>query len=370
MKVVAEGVLCAGVPGGSRAVAIFPNVVAVPDGRLLASYRVASGKDASEEQIELRWSADGGATWSLPITPFSTLHRGIAGSLRVAYVTWIGGRDLMAVAMWIDRQTYPGQPLFNPETDGCLPAAILVSRSANLGESWSAWSEVPMSDDVGPPSLTSPVLKLRDGRLAISVETNKPYMDTSRWRQRVVYAFSYDGGKTWTPPVTVCEDPAGKIMNWDQRAAVAPDGRLATYSWMFDREAEKYLPIARRISSDGASTWSPPEWLGFSDQPARPAVFPDGSVVLAWVDRFGLGAIRARRAATFDGPFPEDSEVVVYRHQQTDRQSFSITETLADMGTWSYGLPFVEALPSGDALLVYYAGTADSMDVRWARLRP
>jgi hypothetical protein len=370
MEVAAEGVLNAGEPSGQRAVAIFPSVTALPDGRLLASYRVGSAKDAPDEDVELRSSRDGGRSWSAPSRPFSTVHRGVRGSLRVVYTTWLGGRDLIAVAMWIDRQAYPGRPLFNPETDGCLPAAILIAHSSDLGETWSSWDEVPMPDDVGPPSLTNPVLLLRDGRLVISVETNKPYMDRSRWRQRVVYVFSKDGGRTWSMPQTTCEDPARKLMNWDQRAAVAPDGRIATFTWTFDTAAETYMPIARRLSSDGGATWSDPEWLGFSDQPARPAVFPDGSVVLAWVDRFGMSAIRARRAAAFAAPFPATSEVVAYRHRPSEQQRFSTTETLADMSTWSFGLPFVEALPSGDALLVYYAGTISSTDIRWALLRP
>jgi hypothetical protein len=41
---------------------------------------------------------------------------------------------------------------------------------------------------------------------------------------------------------------------------------------------------------------------------------------------------------------------------------------LVDMGRWSFGLPYAEALPNGEAIVVYYAGTPDRMDVRWQRL--
>ena len=44
-----------------------------------------------------------------------------------------------------------------------------------------------MPDDVGPPSLTNAILRLADGRLVLSVESNKPYLDTSPWFQRVVH---------------------------------------------------------------------------------------------------------------------------------------------------------------------------------------
>jgi hypothetical protein len=40
------------------------------------------------------------------------------------------------------------------------------------------------------------------------------------------------------------------------------------------------------------------------------------------------------------------------------------------MGTWSYGLPYSEALPDGDVGVVHYAaGPAGGTDVCWVRLR-
>ena len=106
-----------------------------------------------------------------------------------------------------------------------------------------------MPDDVGPPSLTSPIRRLHSGRLLLSIETNKQYLDASRWFQRVVYLYSSDEGVTWTPPVTSCQDPTGRIRNWDQRVNVAPDGRLVTYTWTYDSELVRYEDIHRRISS-------------------------------------------------------------------------------------------------------------------------
>ena len=43
---------------------------------------------------------------------------------------------------------------------------------------------------------------------------------------------------------------------------------------------------------------------------------------------------------------------------------------LTDMGLWSFGLPYAEALGgTGEVLVVFYAGTPECMDIRWARLR-
>ena len=38
------------------------------------------------------------------------------------------------------------------------------------------------------------------------------------------------------------------------------------------------------------------------------------------------------------------------------------------MFLWNYGLPFAEALPNGDAMVLYYAPQGEGTAIRWARL--
>jgi hypothetical protein len=274
-------------------------------------------------------------------------------------------------ALWVDREAFPGAPLFHPETEGCLPMAVLVADSDDLGRTWSPWRVVPMTPDVGPPSLTNAVLRLPDGRLALSVETNKTYLDAGPWFQRVVYLWSEDEGQTWSVPRTVVGDPTGRIANWDQRTGVAPDGRLVSFTWTYDLVTQTYRDIHRRISADGGETWTAPEPLGITDQAAHPAMLPDGRIVLAWVDRFGSGSIKARVAAGPDAPFSSETEVVIHQDRPPRRpDERSVGDDLVEMGTWTHGLPYAEALPDGDALVVYYAGDPSAVDIRWARLRP
>ena len=97
---------------------------------------------------------------------------------------------------------------------------ILLADSEDFGETWSAWREVPMAEAIGPASLTNPIMQLADGTLVMTIESNKHYLDTSKWYQRVVALHSTDHGRTWGEPVTIGFDPAGRIFNWDQRAAV------------------------------------------------------------------------------------------------------------------------------------------------------
>src|SRR5262249_16701863 len=156
--------------------------------------------------------------------------------------------------------------LFNEATQGCLPMRILLSRSADCGITWAGWSAIDTPEDIGPPSLTNPVIRLADGRLAMSLESNKPYLDSSRWLQKVIHIYSEGDGRTWRDPTVVSRDPTGRIFNWDQRAGVAPDGAVVTFTWVFDSAAGVYRNIWRRYSPDCGVSWSEPEDVGFADQ--------------------------------------------------------------------------------------------------------
>ncbi|MCX6044642.1 MAG: sialidase family protein [Chloroflexi bacterium] len=369
MNILATGKLAQGVPGTARATLTFGHVIALADGTLLANCRAGSTKDSVDETIEFYRSQDGGHTWSEAWRPFGkTLVNGLFGTLKICYMTELTPGHLLGAAMWVDRTTYPGQGLFNAETEGCLPMAILLAESRDGGVTWSPWRVVPMPDEIGPPSLTNPILKLSNGTLAMSIETNKPYLDRSPWRQKVVFFHSSDAGQTWAEPVIVGFDPTGRIFNWDQRCGVAPDGRIVTFNWTYDTQTTRYVNIHRRISSDHGYTWSAPEDLGFADQAAHPAILPDGRIVLVWVDRFQTHSIRARLASDVAAAFDPQSEVVVYTHGSAAKQDDNTGELLAEMALWSFGLPYAEALPNDDVFVVYYAGTEKGMDIYWARL--
>ncbi|MBM3725060.1 MAG: exo-alpha-sialidase [Acidobacteria bacterium] len=361
MRIVSTGILARGEARTARAAATFPSITVLPDGEILAVYRIGPSKESEGARVEIRRSLDGNA-WGEPEAPFADTFGGVRGSHQVIYLTALGGRRVLACACWVDREAFPGKPLFNPETEGCLPMHILVADSADGARTFSPWRRVALPDDVGPASLTNPVLRLADGRLAISIETNKTYEDRGPWRQRVVYVYSSDEGQTWSEPVTTCEDPAGRIFHWDQRAAVC-SGRLVTFSWTYDKPANRYLNIRRHL--DGVLH----DTLPFADQPAHPAVLRGGELVLPWVDRYGTQSIRARHAAAADAPFPQDRELVIYSHDQAAASTGGTAEMLEDMGRWSFGLPYAGTLPSGDVMIVYYAGTPAALDIRYAILQ-
>ena len=372
LRVVDSGFIRQAEPGTGHATFTYPAVVALSSGHLLATFRSGSTKDTSDETTELFKSSDGGQTWRQRPLPLHTEVNGKDGSARGCHITEIEPGHLLAAVMWVDRQSYPGKPLFNPETEGCLPMEILLFDSNDFGATWSEYRVMPMPAEIGPPSITSPIMKLRNGTLAMSIENNKIYEDISKWYQRVVLFHSADKGQTWGPAVVSGCDPTGRIFNWDQRTAVAPDGRIVAFIWTYDSQTNTYLNIHRRISCDSGYTWSQAEDLGFADQPGHPAILPDGRVVLSYVDRFNTQSIRARWTPDISASFDQETEAVIYTHQKSNSVSShtgTTKDALGDMGVWSYGMPYAEVLPDGDVIAVYYAGNSEAMNACWARLR-
>jgi len=370
MRHLDQGVLLRGGSGTDRATFTFPTLLFTSSGTLLATLRAGSTKDSADERIETIHSSDRGRSWSEPAIPFAPLAvGGHAGSLKHCYLSEIAPRRILGAAMWVDRTQHPGQPLFNPQTEGCLPMAIALCESRDDGRSFGDWWVVPLPEEIGPPSLTSPILRLADGRLAMSIETNKTYFDTSPWRQKAVFVYSDDLGATWSEPQSVAEDPDGRLFNWDLRCNVAPDGTVATFAWTYDNQEKVYLDIQRRISRDNGRSWSAPVALGFADQAGRPAILADGRIVLPFVDRFGSHTIKARMAASVDAAFTPDSEVLLFDPIAGASGRISGTGALlADMEVWSFGLPFAEAIGENEVMVVYYAGNARDLDIRYAIL--
>ena len=372
LRIVDSGIIRPVGPAETLRVRTFPSLVVLSDGTLLTVCRAGSKKDSDDGIIEVFRSSDNGATWSEPTIPFGpTKVEGVRGSYHLCYMTELESGHLLAACLWVDRESYPGRPLFNPDTEGCLPMAILLSDSYDFGNTWTPLRKVSLPADIGQPSLTNPLIKLANGSLAMSIETNKTYTDSSKWYQKVLFFFSPDGGKTWGKPVTTGCDPTGRIFNWDQRVGVAHDGTIATFLWTYDSETKKYLNIHRRLSPDNGESWSEAEDLGFADQAGHPAVLDDGRVVLCRVDRFHSHSIRARLASSLDGLFDPETEIEVYRHQILNRKgtkSDTTGEMLEDMNFWTYGLPYAEVLPDGNVMVVYYAGDTKTMNIHWSRI--
>ena len=147
MQIVGQGIVNPSGPANNRLSSTFPCVTVLPDGRLLAAYRVGSTKDSDDETVELRYSDDLGAHWSGPESPFATTLRGTRGSLKVVYPTLLSDGRLLGAALWVDRALIrDGLYSTKPRRDACRWRLCSPNRPtwAEAGRPGGSW-KLPQS---------------------------------------------------------------------------------------------------------------------------------------------------------------------------------------------------------------------------------
>ena len=271
---------------------------------------------------------------------------GKAGIFRAAGLTPLGGDRVLATLMWVDSSD-ASLPFFNEETEGLLNTLIFFSISDDQGEHWSAPERMDTRPFEVPTPITGPVLRLSEDRWGCQFELNKHYYDRSVWRQRSVMMFSEDGGKTWPEHVYVSGDPGNRIFYWDQRPGVLADGRILDVFWTYDTAEAVYLNTHACESRDQGRTWSAMWDTGVPGQPAAPVSLPDGSVVMAYVDRTAAPIIKARVSCDGGRSWLDEGEVVVYDSEIESQiwDKSSMDDAWAEMEAYSVGLPAATIWP-------------------------
>jgi hypothetical protein len=373
MRLAAHGTVYQPEAGSPRASAFFATCTATPGGRWVVGLRVAPRKsDTYPQQVALTWSDDQGASWSPLATPFTApAWQGQPGDFRALCPQACGADHLVASLYWVDASE-PRRPFFNEQTEGLLPSRIMLSESHDAGASWTTPRWVDTGPFTLPTPITGPPLRLADGRWAVQFEVQKAYDSAEPWHHQAVLLYSADGGRTWPAHSIVAADPAGRIFYWDQRPRVLPGGDLLDLFWTFDRQTAAYLPIHARRSAPDGHTWGPLWSTGVPGQPAPIAWFPDGRLVMVYVDREGPPAIRARTSRDGGRTWPADTLLTLAdsaRPQARDKQTMQ--DAWAEMAKFSLGLPDTALLPGGDVLVTWYAGPqTDHTAIHWARLSP
>lgn len=268
----------AGCPGAAFDATMIPGQELEPSitinrarpSNVVAAWIQDVGPDSSRTDVSA-FSRDGGRTWTRSM--ISGLTRCEGGTADSAADPWVSSGG--------DGTVYFGglAPVFAGDTP---MQAIVASHSVDRGRSWAVPTTlVPPTEGNETPAITgSPT---RSGR-AYEVWAEFATAD-------IHFSTSIDRGTTWAPP-TVIDQPGPAALDLSPRLVALGDGTLVTIFARAEFDTNVGKIYATR-SRDGGRTWTPPVQLAeqpiqtfFDDageelpQPQFPnaAVAPDGTV--------------------------------------------------------------------------------------------
>jgi hypothetical protein len=355
-------------------IAFFPGLCPLQSGELLCGFYVGSGKHSPDGTIRLCRSRDAGRSWQELPARFSTVVRGVPGSLAGAEMVETEPGRVLLFTTWFDRSD-PARPLFDPVTEGLLRSKQLCAESRDEGDTWSAWREVPTPGLTGCAT-TGPIVRWDDGTFAYAFESFKEFDDPRPARHAAWVVTSRDGGRTFSEPIEIAQHPRHALYYWDQRLCAAErDGSCIALFWTHDRQQQRDLNVHVRdgVIRGGGIEAGPIRETTISGQIAAPCLLPDGRLLAFVVDRGRPGTMKLWCSRDRGETWPAKECLLIHTHDERallsqGKEHIDFAQYWEDMGKWSFGHPVIRPLGADRVLLAWYAGTPDAMSIHWARV--
>ncbi|MDO4488708.1 MAG: sialidase family protein [Eubacteriales bacterium] len=256
--------------------AAFPNICELKDGTLLAAFVIGEAFESVDCASYISRSTDKGATWSTPQKMFdhSQFERTFCESCKV---TPLPDGRVIALGYGYFRDD-PELPVGNPETGGLLDDFVFYSVSEDGGLTWGELNEIKCS--WGPHvEASAPLYVLKDGTWITPI-TGFPAWDGHMTGPMCGRALrSEDQGKTWSDEA-VCMEFTEAVTCYEQRMCELESGALICIGWNENTATGERLNNHYTVSYDGGKTWSEPITTGVQGQ-ASSVVAIGGEKLLA-----------------------------------------------------------------------------------------
>lgn len=272
-----------------------PSVVPLSTRQWAAHWLVKRPGGTYSYDIALARSADGGATWSSPLTPHTdntpTEH---------GFVTLFPWSDSIG-AVWLDGRNMPPDKGGEPPAEGGHADGGMTLRFARLDYDGQVLDEGEIDNLVCDCCQTDVAMSDAGPVVAYRDRSSDEIRDISVARHT-------ESG--WAEPITVSDD------NWKIAACpvngptIAAEGQRVAVAWYGAPNRKTRIKLA--WSEDGGRTFSTP--ILIDDEGARGRVdvvlLPDDSAAVSWVHKSqdGSGQLRMRRVTT-DGQRGEIEQI-------------------------------------------------------------
>ena len=241
----------------------FPFLAELADGRIMAMYCIGEAFESVDLSTYISFSSDKGASWTEP----RKLLRGDAFGLPVsdcAKPTVLPDGRILALGYAYIR-TDPTLPMGNPENGGLLDDIVYYTVSEDMGESWSAPTEIICSWGRHVEA-SAPVTVLKDGTLITPITGFPDWEGKPHGKTEGHALISTDGGGSWSDSSVCMSFDNDEVTAYEQRMCVLESGTVVNIGWNESLRSGERLDNHYTISTDGGRSWSAPRSTGIRGQ--------------------------------------------------------------------------------------------------------
>ena len=226
--------------------AIFPGIVQLADGELVALFTIGEAFDAANARAYVARSSDEGRSWTAPLR----LSRKEATPQESESFKPLLLRDGTMIATgYVFVRPTPETPVVDPATFELLELRNKVSFSSDGGRSWSE----PRYFDVegAPLELSGPCIELASGRL---LAATAPFHLRKTGHAGWIIA-SDDKGRSWRKLSEFYRSPDTSVATWECRLCEMAPGRVAVIAWAYDNGSGANRDNILALSDDGGESF-------------------------------------------------------------------------------------------------------------------
>ncbi len=334
----------------------FPMAVQLPSGKILCSFSVGGGADVTGG-TECSTSADGGKTWtpSGVILPANSAE-GKANFLKLSLAP--DGRTIYAYGAELSDNRH--------DAFGHRPTQALFCRSNDEGGSWSPPTYIPLPAEGASWEVSHGILPLGGGRLLAPAAT---LPSPERLGEKVLAAFSNDGGRTWPEQSVVFQDPQGRLGFFEHKFAKLPSGRLLATAWTVTLGDYRDQPNSYTFSDDAGRTWRPPLSTGMQGQTLTPIPLSEEKLLVLYNRRYGQQGIMMCLVSLAGGGWSVEYEQVMYDGHAQHERSADVASGIDELAAFAFGFPTAIRLHDGAFLATHWCVEGGVCGIRWTRLK-
>lgn len=318
--------------------AMFPGLVRLPDGELVAMFSIGQGFDAADTRAHVSRSSDNGRSWSAP----ALMHE--AGDVSLESETFkpllLADGSLLA-AGYVFVRPDALTPIVDPQTLDVLPLHNKFARSADGGRSWTT----PRRFEVEGRGLelSGPCIQLGSGRI---VGAAPPFHLGADGHSGWIIA-SDDNGESWFKLSEFFASPQGNVSAWESRLCEYAPGKVAVLFWAYDNKAGVNLSNHLVLSEDGGQSFGAAIDTGIRGQASNLVALDEGTLLTIHAHREQPVGLVVRRIGLRGDGIEVEETLDLFSNNAMASNSADIAQ---QFGSLKFGQPSLLPLGGGEFL--------------------